>query len=467
VQLAEIYPTGDPRLDRELIRLLAMLTSYSSKLVDSVCEKLTDDSDPIDDIHHLVSLSRLPMTHSVKQRDVIVKALVGLESKIAAKKLPQDASWSDRIKEMWIKLALADDFLAAALVSHPAFGRPGHTLFLNQMAPELLPVARKAFVKQIEADSEYAWTNEVVFALGDTDDATYRDLLRAQVDRFTVRGSVLVILSRRPTPEDRSKLVEGLDWSQTEVQTACLAALDKLGPSNQPDEQLALLKSLRRLGADEREYQARENVVALLERNNGQRFPFVTGKPGHRPQPETVRRWTEWCEKKWPAETATLLGANDTEFAKMKTLLSEVNWEAGDASRGAALYVKRSCTQCHGARGALGPDLSGVANRFSKEDLFAAILLPSRDVPARYQTTLVQTRDGKSYAGLIVYESVDGFLLRNGTGQTFRIETHQIEERHKSPVSLMPTGLLRDLTAADYADLFAHLQTLTATKAIP
>ena len=151
----------------------------------------------------------------------------------------------------------------------------------------------------------------------------------------------------------------------------------------------------------------------------------------------------------------------------MKTLLAEVDWNSGDATRGAALYAKRSCTQCHGAKGALGPDLSGAANRFSKEDLFAAILLPSRDVPARYQTTLVQTRDGKAFSGLIIYESVDGFLIRNGTGQTFRIETHQVEERHKSPVSLMPAGLLKDLSPTDYADLFAHLQTLTPTKATP
>ena len=60
--------------------------------------------------------------------------------------------------------------------------------------------------------------------------------------------------------------------------------------------------------------------------------------------------------------------------------------------------------------------------------------------------------------------AMDFERVSNGTGQTFRIETHQVEERRKSPVSLMPTGLLKDLTSTDYADLFAHLQTLTATK---
>ena len=464
VQLAEIYPTGDPKLDRELVRLLAMLTSYSSKLVDAICTKLTEESDPLDDLHHLVAIARLPMTHSVKQRDLLVKSLVNLEAKVAAKKLPQDASWSDRVKETWIALALADDFLAAALVGHSAFGQPGHTIFLNQMPPELLSAARAAFAKQIAAHSDYPWSNEVVFVLADSAEASHHELIRSQFERFAVRGAVLVILSRNPAPNDRSKFVAGLDWSQSEVFSACLSALEKLEPSNLPDEQIALLKSLRRLGADEREYAAREIVVALLERNNGQRFPFVTGKPGHRPQPATVAQWTAWCQHKWPAETAAQLGGHEAEYSKLKTMLAEVDWSSGNPARGAELYAKRSCAQCHGAKGALGPDLSGATSRFSKEDLFTAIVLPNRDVPARYQTTIVQTKQAQTYSGLIVYESIDGFLLRNGTGQTFRIEAHQVDERRKSPVSLMPMGLLKGFTATDLADLFAHLQTLNFAK---
>src|SRR4029078_6886763 len=116
----------------------------------------------------------------------------------------------------------------------------------------------------------------------------------------------------------------------------------------------------------------------------------------------------------------------------------DIDWSKGSASRGAELYTRRACVQCHSASGALGPDLAGAANRFSKEDLFTAIAIPSRDVSARYQTTIAQTKDGKSYSGLVIYESVDGFILRNGTGQTFRIETPQVDEKWKSPVSLMP-----------------------------
>jgi putative membrane-bound dehydrogenase-like protein len=464
VELASLFPTNDARVDEEMIRLFAMLTTYNEKVIDAICERLKDDSDPVDDIHCLVALARCPMTHTVKQRDKIVTALVDLEEKISARKLPQDASWADRIKEMWLKLALADQYLAPAIVGHVKFGRPGHTIFLNQMPPDLLPIAQSAFVTMISNDRDYPWNNDVVFALGESTNPAHRNLIRQQFEQFSVRGAVLVVLSRKPEEIDRDKFIAGLSWSQAEVQTACLSALEALGPSANPAEQIALVKSLRRLGADEAEYTARDRVVALLERNNKKSFPFEKGKAGHRPQPDAIEKWTSWIQTRFPQEAASELGGNDLELSQLKTILAETDWSNGNAERGAELFTQRSCRQCHNGRSALGPDLAGVASRFSREDLFTAIVAPSRDVSTRYQTTLVQTRDGKQYSGLIVYESVDGFLIRNSSGQTFRIETYQVEEKRKSPVSLMPAGLLKGFTPKDHADLYAYLKTMNTVR---
>lgn len=464
VQLAEIFPSGDPRLDEELIRLFAMLTTYNPNVIDTICSGLTEESDPVEDIHRLVALARCSMTHSIKQRDLIVRALVELEEKIAARKLPQDASWTDRIKEAWVKLAIADEFFAPAIVNHPKFGRPGHTIFLNQMQPELLPYACEAFVRSIKNTEDYAWNNDVVFALADANNPEYLELIRKQYDNFVVRGAVLVVLSRHPDPADREKFVAGLEWSQTEVQSACLTALEGLGPSENSAEQITLVKSLRRLGADEGEYVARERVVKLLERNNQQSFPFESGKSGYRPQPITLEKWTQWAENRYRDEAGGLLGNQGEEMKQLREELVKIDWAAGDQARGAELFRKRSCLQCHNGRTALGPDLVGVTSRFSTEDLFTAIVVPSRDVSTRYQTTIVTTKDGKSYTGLIVYESVDGFLLRNSTGQTFRIETSQVDEKHKSPVSLMPTGLIKGFAPQDYADLYAYLKNINGAR---
>ncbi len=73
---------------------------------------------------------------------------------------------------------------------------------------------------------------------------------------------------------------------------------------------------------------------------------------------------------------------------------------------------------------------------------------------------MIQTIDGQTYSGLVIYEAVDGVTLRDGLNQTIRIDGPRIEARRKQPASLMPSGLLKDLKASDLADLYAYLQSL-------
>jgi putative heme-binding domain-containing protein len=144
--------------------------------------------------------------------------------------------------------------------------------------------------------------------------------------------------------------------------------------------------------------------------------------------------------------------------------LSKVDWTHGDAERGRKIFETRTCARCHSGSTALGPNLAGVARRFSRQDLFTAILEPNRDVSPRYQTTMVQTTNGQMYTGMIVYEAVDGVVLRNASNQTFRINANEIEERRVLKTSLMPTGLLKDLKPADLADLDAYLSSLSGER---
>jgi putative heme-binding domain-containing protein len=101
-----------------------------------------------------------------------------------------------------------------------------------------------------------------------------------------------------------------------------------------------------------------------------------------------------------------------------------------------------------------------VTGRFSRADLFTAILRPSKDVPPRYRTTAVTTRDGKLYQGLIVYEAADGLLLQTGPAATVRLDNGRIAERRLTATSLMPAGLLDRLADREVADLYAYLKSL-------
>jgi putative heme-binding domain-containing protein len=178
--------------------------------------------------------------------------------------------------------------------------------------------------------------------------------------------------------------------------------------------------------------------VKLLERNSGKKFAYQFGPAGYRPQPESIEKWTDWVTEACPEEASRQLGGSPTDLASLKERLAAIAWEKGDIDRGQKLYLARGCGQCHSAGSGLGPDLAGAAGRFSRDDLFIAITLPNRDVSPRYQTTLIETKAGKTYTGMIVYEAADGLMLRNAVNQSFRLETRDIESRRNLPTS-MPT----------------------------
>ncbi len=465
IEASRLFPSGHARLDAELARLLGMLAPYNSELVDELLAQITDDSDPADDVHFLIVASLIPTERTSPQRKAIAAALVNLEPKSAARNLKLDSNWEPRIGELYETLIAGDELLPVSLLAQPGFGRPGHVAFLSELPATHLMPAIEAFVKAIADDEDYPWSNDVVFVLGESKAPEHQQMVRAQFDRFAVRSAVLMVLAGTPEEQDRDKFIEGLTSSQVEVLEACLAALAKLPVEKVPEhENVVLLQTLRRLGADKPEFPIREQVVRLLQRNTGNKFEFVFGSKGHKPQPKVVSAWTDAIAKLYPDLSSEIRGGSEAELKELKQMLAAVDWESGDASRGHKLFAQRACSQCHGGRRALGPDLAGVASRFSRNDLFTAIALPSRDVPARYQTTAVETQEGRVYSGLVIYQSVDGLILRNSTNQTIRIEAHEVVEKRKMNSSLMPTGLLKNLKPRDLADLYAAIRTMGAEK---
>ncbi|MFO1019604.1 MAG: c-type cytochrome [Planctomycetales bacterium] len=461
VTLGQIFPTGDKLLDQELARTAAVLGLLNPKFLDQVLKQITSETSPTDDIHYLVVAGRLPVPRNIAARQATAAALVNIDPKITARKMALDSNWSDRITEMFNQLVDLDPELPDEILKQKNFGTPGHILLLGKTPPDKLPQAIAKFTAQAKANEDYTWTNDVVFLIGSVDSPENRAQLRTLYDNLAVRNAALISLGNRPEAADREKFVEGLDSAQLEVLTASLGALEKLPASGDAAENVMLVRTLRRLGTDKSEFPLRDRVVQLLERNTGKQFPYYPGPQGAVPQPEAVKAWTDWAMEAFPQQAASgLSGGSEADVKEVKRLLAVVPWEMGNAERGRKVFETRACHQCHMGQRALGPDLAGVTGRFSREDLLNAIILPNRDVSSRYHTTMIETAQGKVYSGLIVYESVDGILMRNSTNQTFRFEANEITARRKLSTSLMPTGLLKDATPEQVADLVAYLHTL-------
>jgi putative heme-binding domain-containing protein len=131
--------------------------------------------------------------------------------------------------------------------------------------------------------------------------------------------------------------------------------------------------------------------------------------------------------------------------------------------RGKRLFTDARCIECHrfgGAGGSTGPDLTGVARRFSRADLLEAAVDPSKAVSDQYEASIVKLRDGRVLNGRLLQIAggrmdvlTDPFSLAATS-----INPGDIESVEPSPISPMPAGLLDTLSASELADLVAYIE---------
>jgi putative heme-binding domain-containing protein len=140
----------------------------------------------------------------------------------------------------------------------------------------------------------------------------------------------------------------------------------------------------------------------------------------------------------------------------------------GDASRGrrlleASINNDLQCLKCHTVRGVgglVGPDLSMIGKKASKENLFESILYPSKAVADQYINWQIETTRGLQLVGLVVEETAEGITLRDANGKDTKIARKDVESKSKSAKSLMPEDLVAYMTEDDLVDLVACLYEL-------
>lgn len=451
------FPTNDRNLDLELARLMAMLSEHADEGVQwKIRPKWTAKSRFDDDLHYLIVFSRLPGKRDADLTKQTAKAVSGLIVKLAAEGARPGDQMPEFLEQLWDELVKRDPELPAALVADPTFGAPGHELFAARMPKERQAVAARkllAAIKKLDEDqASAAWSPELVKLVTALPDAEALPVLREQASEPRLADSIALILAGKRQPEDRARLVEALGSSQEKVVATSVEALLAIAAEKPtPAEIAAAIKSLRRFNG--KDATARAPLVALLERWSGQTFADPS-------RPETAfAAALAWFSKAHPKEAATVAGMIGADAGVWKKRLDKLDWTAGDVKRGERVFQGK-CARCHGTTGRLGPDLSGVGQRFSRDDLFTAILDPSKDILPAFQPTRIVTKSGKTYNGLLIYQSAEATLLQTTPDTTVRIGKDDLLLAEPGKISFMPTGLLDDARDGDLSDLYAFLKSL-------
>lgn len=144
-------------------------------------------------------------------------------------------------------------------------------------------------------------------------------------------------------------------------------------------------------------------------------------------------------------------------MAKYKSQLTPRSLKGADRSQGRLVFQK-SCASCHilfGEGGKVGPELTG-SQRMNLDYLLENILDPSAIVASEYQVSILELKDGRVITGIIKSE-VGGVLTMQMEKDLVRVPAGDVMERQKSPLSMMPEGLLAKLKDEEVRNLIAYL----------
>jgi putative heme-binding domain-containing protein len=124
----------------------------------------------------------------------------------------------------------------------------------------------------------------------------------------------------------------------------------------------------------------------------------------------------------------------------------------GDLERGKLIFFSdgarcRNCHEGNDPKKSLGPTLADVLKKYPQPaDLLEHAAKPSLKVEDAFAAYAVTTADGRSLSGLMVEQNDREVVLKTAEKLLVRLPRSEIDEMTRSPKSLMPDGVLADLT---------------------
>ena len=383
--------------------------------------------------------------------------------------------------------AMASDDPAWRLVSRNLMREAGAERILETIPSSSSQASVELFLAAAqEGVSVDDWSDAWIDAFHSADAARQRDLMRV----------LAVGLARAGTPSDRARtqLLEELDpifptddfdtdWQLLELLVALEApyvperAIALIQSDPDPAHQLAYVMSIRSHAQDWNEETlsglfewcdfassmhgghslqgfvrvAREDVMDSVDPellvgmqiSDGADSAVIPVDPEEElgRMPEPVREWT---------------------VADLLPSLSQIDGDR-DLARGARVYRGTLCIQCHrfqGEGGSTGPDLTGVAGRYSREDMLRTLIEPSHSISDQYEQSAVVLREGGRVVGRVVGMTDDEISVNtNPFGRSITtVPRGKVDRVEALTTSAMPEHLLDVLEIEEILDLMAYLE---------
>jgi len=454
-QIAEEFPAGDHRMNHELIRLAAYLKADS--LSDRALTYLYSDHDEMDRTLVAMYLQFLSHDWNAEQRFRLLKYYENASTSTTSSSL---ALYLQNVTKDFAKSLSDDDILAileqgatwrnAALA---ALDRIPHPIDLTT-AVTLRELDQKLVESLNHGEIERRLRISIVALLASSNDEESFDYLRSLWRSEPERRPILALgLAQQPEGDNWDYLVRSLNVMNDDAAIEVVKALRSVSIAT--DDPMAL-RQLILLGVKAQQKKTDfEEVEALLEHWTGMQRPEDAAK--------SMRPWQKWYAKTYPDRPLAELPKEEEsrwDFDQLVSYINSKEGNQGNAELGRNIFVRAKCVQCHrvGDEGqSVGPELTGIAGRFSKREILESILYPSHTISNQYASKKVLTLDGQAFTGMLTETGNQTLQLRDSNNQLLVIKEEQVDQILPSSSSIMPAGLLDDSSLQEISDLMSYL----------
>lgn len=259
-----------------------------------------------------------------------------------------------------------------------------------------------------------------------------------------------VLLGLLDDGDIRSEVLRGLaGYDDARIPKAILATYPKL---NAVEKQDAIGTLASRL----------QYVMALLDAMERKRIPSrdLSAFTARQLADLGNKNITARLEKVW----GSVRPAAKDKVAKIALLKKQLSTDIlakGNVVQGRAVFAK-TCATCHvlfGQGRKVGPELTG-AQRNNLDYVLLNLVDPNSAVGRDFRITIIVTDAGRTVSGIIVAENEGSVTLRTANDDV-TVPLDEIEIRKRSPVSMMPEGMLDKLTPEQIRDLVVYLASPT------
>ncbi len=453
-RIASEFPSGDSRINHELIRLATYLQADS--IVPRAMEYIESDAPKLDRVLTAMCLQFIDRDWTAQERFAMLKLYERIASEESEGSLPMYmvAVTRDYARH------LSDDDVQAILDEGSRWRNAALSAIFRLPRPIDEATAAKLrdlddqLVAEPKIDDVHRRLRTGIIAMLSTADDEesaehLRKIWRTEPER---RAVVSLALAQKPDGENWDYLVRSLSILDGTSAEEVVAKLRTVPIAT--DDPMAL-RSLVLMGLRAEEQQTPfEKVERLLEHWTGMQRPS-----GAAP---TMELWQRWYAKTFPDRPAAELPSEDEskwDLDQLLTYLNSNDGEEGDVNSGQAVFQSAQCASCHRHEGtgvSIGPDLTNLAKRFTRREILESILHPSHVVSDQYASKQVLTTSGQVHVGMLSNVG-DGLQVRDVRNEVTMIPQDEVDSVQPNGTSIMPSGLIDDLAQAQVRDLMAYL----------